>query len=138
MKLEINTPIAKHLYKISPVPKKIPELLYHVTKQKAKESIMVKGIRPHPLYGEIYLAESIQDALMFAKEYRSFVITIDTTMLEQKLIRVSEDHERNVFDCDCYRYFKTIPLAAIVDSIEIQQKPYIHTLQGKVLHVPAN
>jgi hypothetical protein len=118
MRLEVNTPIAKHLYKISPAPKKIPEFLYHVTHQRAIEKIMAKGIRPHPIYGEIYLAESIQDALMFAKEYRSFVITVNTNMLEQKLIRVSEDHERKVYDCNCFCYFKSIPLAAIVDSIE--------------------
>jgi hypothetical protein len=138
MKFEVNTPHAKRLFKMSPVPKRIPKLLYHVTNQKAKESIMKAGIRPHPLFGEIYLAESIHDALMFAKTYRSYVISIDTSELDRLLIRESEDHERKIFDCDCYRYFKTIPMAAIVEIVEVQQTPYIHTLQGKVLHVPAN
>ena len=122
-KLEVNTPNSRQLYRVSPAPGVIPPFLYHVTSRRANESIMKEGIKPHELFGEIYFCESVEDALMFTKKYRSYVITVDTAKLDQSLIRLSHDHNRQIYDCECYRYFKTIPLEAIVRSDEVLQSP---------------
>lgn len=133
MKLEVNTPNARRLFRMSPAPKSLPDTLYHITGRSAHDSIMREGIKPNAYYGESYFCESFEDALMFAKTYRSFVITVDTIKLDRSLIRVSEDHERKLFDCNCFRYFKTVPVEAIVDCTEVERKPYLTTIADKLL-----
>jgi hypothetical protein len=123
MKLEVNTKNSRDLYRMSPVPKEIPERLYHVTNRKANVSIMKEGIKPHELFGEIYFCVNVEDALMFAKTYRSYVISVDTSKLDPSLIRISHDHNREIYDFECYRYFKTVPLEAIVERLEVLQSP---------------
>ncbi|WP_027086848.1 hypothetical protein [Cohnella panacarvi] len=124
MKLEVNTIVAKEMFKVSPNPKGIPPYFYHITNRRALSSIMKDGIRPHEFFGEVYFCETAKDACMFAKTYRSHLITVDTSKLDQNFIRISLDHNRKVFEMECYRYFKTVPVEAIVRTEEILQKPF--------------
>lgn len=99
--------VAKTLFNDSEPVKKLPKTLFHASPLKNFDSIIEIGLRPHELYGQIYLCETVEQCLRFVKG-PCVVVEINPRNLNIKKMVYSKDHNRLVYDFDCFVYYKKI------------------------------
>ena len=101
--------IKNYMMETSEKPVSIPPKVYHATHPSKIASIMEKGLKPHPIYGEIYFCEMVSHCMQFIGKPAIF-IEVDTKRLDRNLFFLSKDHikipSRNF---EAYTYYKAIP-----------------------------
>jgi hypothetical protein len=83
---------------------KAPKKAFHATSMDNVDSINRDGINPHPVYGEIYLCETIEDCLKFVPRPCA-IYEVNTKNLLPKRWRASDDHSYAHYRCDVYCYY---------------------------------
>lgn len=99
--------VKKYMFETSEKVKKRPARLFHATPLNNFDSIKSNGILPHALYGQIYLCEDLEQCLRFVPK-PCVVFEIDVKQLTFNKLVYSQDHNRLIFNFDCYAYYKKI------------------------------
>ncbi len=99
--------IVENMKETSKKPEKMPRKLYHATYQKNLKSILEEGLKPHPIFGEIYFCEKERQVLSFMdRNLPIIVFCIDASKLDQNEIYLSSDHKKiKGRNFDAYSYY---------------------------------
>jgi hypothetical protein len=109
---ESNNPVKEYMISTSPKVEQLPRKLYHASSIDNYESIMKKGIKANPIFGQTYFCETKKQCLMFTGKDVN-IYEVDSSELDSERFRISLDHNKSVFPFECYAYYEDIPVSAI-------------------------
>lgn len=104
----------------------LPDKFYHATSFSNLSGILEKGIIPDRYFGSVYFCDEAENCIRFVRP-PYVIFEIDPKKLNRKELYISYDHDREIYDFECYAYYGKVLISAIsnvhVPKEFIQIKP---------------